>query len=452
MTLMPHSLLGRTAWTIATMLLLFMVFSMGAAVYFIFIPMAKRSADDFAAEIVAAAHSLQSLPEEMHAELKQQLLLDHGLVVTEHTHSRAETPVDAPNFFFFRESLARRAGEDIAIIGSEKGPLVWVDVPAHGRLFRLGFDRERAGTNPPVVIGLAICGGAMLTLLASFLEVRKVIKPLEQLSATARELGHGQNPPPVVEEGPKEIAELARAFNRMASDLQAMSENRNVIIAGLSHDLRTPLTRLELATEMLSKDSEPNLVAAIRRDLAAMNKLIGQFLQFSRGIEDERPEDLDLWETIKSQAANLKHLGARIQLHRHNPPCVYHADPVALQRVLSNLLENAAHYGGGSPIDVNLHCTEEAVSIEICDRGPGIPADQIEAVFRPFHRLEQAHGSKSGGSGLGLAIARQLAVKHRWTIELLPREAGGTVAKLCLPPAQRRCLHDVDRPIATELA
>jgi len=444
--LAPRSLLGRTALTIAATLLVFMIISMGAAVYFIFIPTAKRSTDDFAAVIISAAHSLQSLPEDMHEELRQQLLLDHGLIVSEQTHSLAEKSFDAPYFLFFRESLARRAGEDLAIFGTETSPLVWVDVPAHGRLYRLGFDRERAGTNPPVAILLAICGGAVLTLLASFLEVRKVIEPLERLSATARELGHGQNPPPLAEEGPREIAELAGAFNRMATDLRAMSENRNVIIAGLSHDLRTPLTRLELAVEMLSKDANPKLIAGIRRDLAAMNNLIEQFLQFSRGIEDERTEDLDLWETIESQAADLGREGARLRLHRHNPPCVYHADPVALERVLSNLLENAARYGGDKAIDVNLYCTDKAVSVEICDRGPGIPADQVEAVFRPFHRLEQARGSKSGGSGLGLAIARQLAIKHRWTIDLLPRKGGGTVAKLSLPPAQRRCSHDAPPP------
>lgn len=448
MKLALQSLRGRAALTIALTLMLFMIISMSAASYFIFVPMAQRSADDFAAVVVSAAHSLQSLPEELHAELQQRLLQDHGLIVTEHTHSMSEKTLDLPYFLFFRESLARRAGEELPIFESGTGPLVWVDIPAHGRVFRLGFDRERVGTNPPIVLILAIFVGTVLTMIASILEVRRVVEPLERLSVTADELGHGQTPPPLAEDGPKEIAALARAFNRMSSDLQAMSENRNVIIAGLSHDLRTPLTRLELAIEMLSKDLNPKLVAGIRRDLAGMNRLIGQFLQFSRGIEDERPEDLDLWEAIESQAADLKREGAQLRLHRHDPPCVYHADPVALERVLSNLLENAAHYGGDAPVDVNLYCTDQAVSIEICDRGPGIPADQIEAVFRPFHRLERARSSKSGGSGLGLAIARQLAIKHRWTIDLLPREGGGTIAKLGLPPAQRRCSQDSPPPVS----
>jgi two-component system osmolarity sensor histidine kinase EnvZ len=262
------------------------------------------------------------------------------------------------------------------------------------------------------------------------------------MSATVQAVGRGHNPPALSEDGPKEIAALARAFNQMSSDIQELSENRTVIVAGISHDLRTPLTRLELAVEMLSEDSDPTLVAGIRRDLAAMNRLIAQFLQFSRGIEDERPKDLDLWRVIESQSADIKRQGVELHLHRNDPPCVYFADPVALERVLANLLGNAAQYGRGEPIDVNLNCTEKEVSIEICDRGPGIPADQVEAVFRPFRRLETARSDSNGGSGLGLAIARQLAVKHGWTIDLLPRNGGGTVARLGLPPSQRRCTHN----------
>ena len=188
---------------------------------------------------------------------------------------------------------------------------------------------------------------------------------------------------------------------------------------------------------MLSEDSEPQLVAGIRRDLAAMNSLIGQFLDFSRGLGDECPVQLDLWQVIEAQAADLRRDGLEVQLSGCEAPCPYLADPSALQRMLANLLENAAHYGGDAAIDIDLQCDERAVAIRICDRGPGIPSDQAEAVFRPFHRLETARGKRTGGSGLGLAIARQLAIKHGWTIELLPREGGGTVAKVGLPVDQR---------------
>lgn len=432
---MPRSLLGRSAFTIAVTLLIFMVVSLGAAVYFIAIPMAKRSADDFAAVIVSAAHSMESLPEELHAELQRQMLQDHGLIVTTHTRALPEKNFDVPYYLFFQDSLARRAGQQLSIVESTKGPLIWVDVPAHEMIVRIGFDRKRLGTNPPVVLLVAIGGGALLTLLVSFLEVRRVAEPLDRMAAAVQEVGRGNKPPALSEEGPKEIAVLGRAFNRMSSDLQELAENRTVIVAGISHDLRTPLTRLGLAVEMLDEKSDPQLVAGIRRDLAAMNALISQFLDFSKGLTDEQPVQLDLWKIIEEQAADLRRDGFDVRLSGCGTPCPYVADPVALRRLLANLLENAAHYGGGAPIDIDLQCDERTVSVEICDRGPGIPTDQAEAVFRPFHRLETARDSRTGGSGLGLAIARQLANKHGWTIELLPRDGGGTIAKVGLPIA-----------------
>ena len=413
-----------------------MVISLGAAVYFIAIPMAERSADDFAAVIVSSAQTIQSSPGELHEELKQHLLENHGLIVATQRPALAEKTFDVPYYIFFQESLARHAGQELKIIESEDGPLIWVDVPTDGMTMRMGFDRERLGTNPPIVLILAIGGGALLTLLASLLEVRRVVGPLARMSVAVEEVGRGHNPPALAEDGPKEIAALARAFNRMSSDIQELSENRTVVVAGISHDLRTPLTRLGLAVEMLSEDSDPELVARIRRDLAAMKSLIDQFLQFSQDLGDEQPVEVDLGQVLEAQVAELRRGGTVVHLNSCDP-CPYRADPVALDRLLVNLLENAAHYGSGEEIGVELRCDEQAVSIEICDRGPGIPADQAEAVFRPFHRLETARGSRTGGSGLGLAIARQLANKHGWTIELLPREGGGTVAKVVLPPAQR---------------
>ena len=444
MKLMPRSLHGRSALTIALTLTVFVIVSLGSAVYFILIPMAKRSADDFAGIVVQAAHSIESLPEDMHAELKQQLLHNHGLIVTTQRRSLPEKTFDVPYYIFFQESLARRAGQKLSLIESTKGPLIWVDVPAHDISVRIGFDRRRLGTNPPFVLLAIIGGGALLTLLVSYLEVRRVSEPLAKLSTAAQEVGRGRTPEPVPVGGPKEIAALAQAFNQMSSDIRDLSENRTVIVAGISHDLRTPLTRMEIAVELLSDDADPALIAGLRRDLAAMNQLIAKFLQFSRGIEDDDPADLDLWQLIEAQSEDIRRQGVEVRLHRHDPPCVYYADAIALARVLANLLGNAAQYGNGAPIDVRLHCTENDVWIDICDRGPGVPAVQVEAVFRPFHRLETARSDSAGGSGLGLAIARQLCVKHGWSVDLMPRDGGGTVARLQLPTAQRRCSHNTD--------
>lgn len=414
-----------------------MIVLMSAAIYFVYVPLAKRHATDFAAEIVSAAHLLQDLPESMHDEIRRELLLDHGLIVAEDEDTSPESAVTTSAIPFFRKALTEQAGEELTIYDSGAGPFTWVNVPAHGKMYRIGFDRNRLGTNPPVALLLVLAGGALLTLLASIAEVRRVVRPLDQLSGAVQKLASGLNPAPLPEEGPAEIVSVARAFNQLMSDLKQMADNRTVMIAGISHDLRTPLTRMAIAIEML--DCEPNakLVERLRRDIDRMNDLIGQFLQFSQGVEDECPAQLDLWRVLEGIAHDLHRDGTEVRLRRNDPPCVYYADPVALERVLTNLLKNAVSYGKGRPVDVELNCTAEKVSIEILDRGPGIPEEAIEAVFRPFHRLETARNAVTGGTGLGLAIAHQLSVKHGWAIELLPREGGGTIARLDLPIANR---------------
>lgn len=440
MRLRPTSLFTRTAITIGVTLLFFTFVSMSAVVYFVMIPMAKRSAEDFAAEFVDAAHALQDLPEEQHLALTQKLLSDHGLIVTEHDPGLVEPSANTPYLRFFREALANQVGEELPIVEDESGPMVWVDVPAHGKEFRIGFNRQRLGTNPPLATAAIAGGGALMILFVSLVEVRRIVTPLERLAQAVREVGRGKRPAPIAEDGPKEIAELSRTINRLSSEIDEMAKNRTVMMAGISHDLRTPLTRLSIAVEMLDPNNRPDLVAGIRRDLDAMNNLISQFLEFSKDAAESCPVQVDLWAIVESLAGDIEREGAELRLHRHDKPCVFFADPVALERVLSNLLKNAAQHGKGKPIDVELHCSEKDVSIKVCDRGPGIPEDKIESVFRPFERLQAARGTETGGSGLGLAIVRELATKHDWTVDLLPREGGGTVARLGLPTTCRFAL------------
>lgn len=433
MNVRPRSLFGRTAITIASTLLAFMLLAAGAAAYFIYLPMAQRYADDFAADIVSAAHQLQDLPIEMHDDLKRGLLLDHGLIVADAPGDLGAVPLGASRQPFFEQALERRAGEPLQAFSAENEPLIWVDVPAHDSIYRIGFDKERLGINPPVALLVSMLVAVALTLAASLLEVRRVVRPLQRLSSAAEQVGRGLLPPQLPTDGPEEIAALARTFNRMSSDLRELAENRTTMLAGISHDLRTPMTRMAITVEMLDEQSDPELVARLRRDLEAMDKLIDQFLQFSRGSDDERPQRIDLRQMLDKLNQELGDDGAELRLHCSDAGCVIDAEALALERVLTNLLKNASQYSDGQPVDIYLDCCADRASVDICDRGPGIPSDQVETVFRPFQRLEQARSAHTGGSGLGLAIARQLALKHDWAVDLLPREGGGTVARLSLP-------------------
>jgi len=427
MRFLPRSLLARTATTISLALLLFMVITLSAAVYFMAMPIGKRSADDLAALMILAANTWHETAPAEQPELRQQLLQDHGLAVAVQTPTLPALRIDYPYFLFLRSALARRAGQPIDILRNPGGQRLWVDIPVDGATVRLGIQRDRLSASPPIVLILVISGGALLALFTSLAVVRRVVGPLKQLSAAAREVGHGGNPPPLAEDGPDELASLARAFNRMSAEVHELLENRTVLVAGISHDLRTPLTRLGLAMEMLGDSGGPGLVAGIQRDLAAMENLIKQFMELAQGLTEEHEEELDLWQILCDQVEDLRRAGHDVNLVSGSS-CHFLGDPVALSRVLANLLDNAAHHGDGKPIEAELVCDPQHLCFRISDRGPGIPEAELDAVFRPFHRLDTAREDRTGGSGLGLAIARQLANKNGWTIELKPRPGGGTVA------------------------
>ena len=434
--LSARSLLVRTAGTIALALLLFVVISLGAAAWFVAIPIARQSADDLATVMILTAESCRETSGKNRPRLRQQLRQDLGFTISEQMPALPEHQVSFPYFMFLTEALERRTGEDIAILKDPNGEQLWVDIPTSDGIVRLGFDRDRMTIRPPTVLLLVIGGGILLTIFTSFFVVRRVIRPLDHLYSAVREVGQGHWPQPLAEDGPEELATLARAFNGMSAQVQALLANRTVLVAGISHDLRTPLTRLGLAVEMLSGDSDPDLVAGIRRDLEDMENLIRQFKELAQGLDEERNEEMEIWGLLEAQAANIERQGNKVRL-TGNGPCHYRGNPLALKRILANLLDNAAHYGEGNPIDVDCQCTDKSIYIRICDRGPGIPEEQAQLVFRPFYRLETVRSVRTGGSGLGLAIASQLAKTNGWLIELNPRDGGGTEAKLELPVADR---------------
>jgi two-component system osmolarity sensor histidine kinase EnvZ len=213
----------------------------------------------------------------------------------------------------------------------------------------------------------------------------------------------------------------------MARQVKALMDNRTTLLAGISHDLRTPLARLRLGLEMMPENANPALIARMERDMEEMNRLIGGFLELAQGLGQEEKQAVDL-------AALLGDLAQDTALEwRAPPPCIREVAPMALRRILANLIENALRYGGGKPVSMACDCAEGWSRISVFDRGPGIPPDQAEKVFRPFYRLESSRSSATGGSGLGLAIARQLADANGWKIELLAREGGGTEARLTIP-------------------
>ena len=266
------------------------------------------------------------------------------------------------------------------------------------------------------LLGLAL-GGAWL--IASTLS-----RPLGAIAAAARAVGRGQPPAPLAETGPREMRTVSTAFNRMAGDLAAMERERAMVLAGISHDLRTPLSRLRLAIEMSGTDKET--AAGMGMDVEEMDKVIGQFLAFARG-EDEAPVEGDLNALIAEIAESYRKRDQAISFVPGDVASLRFA-PMAIRRALTNLIDNASRYAGGA-IEIRTRRDGVKVLIEVMDRGPGVPAGDLERMKQPFTRLNEAR-SGAGGAGLGLAIVDRIARAHGGRFELVQREGGGLVARI----------------------
>jgi two-component system, OmpR family, osmolarity sensor histidine kinase EnvZ len=271
--------------------------------------------------------------------------------------------------------------------------------------------------------GLALLA---LSLAGAWLIASTITQPLAALTRAAGRIGSGAPHEPLAETGPRELRTVARAFNRMAGSLESMERERAMVLAGISHDLRTPLSRLRLALEM--SGAEPRAAQAMIEDIGEMDGIIGQFLDFARGENEEKSvQDLDL--LARELGEHYARLQKRVAVRCGGVPPLRFAR-TAVRRAISNLVDNALRYAG-EPVEVETRRENGAALVEVRDRGPGVPAAEAERLKRPFTRLDDSRGG-SGGSGLGLAIVERVARAHDGSLELLPRLGGGLVARLTL--------------------
>lgn len=272
----------------------------------------------------------------------------------------------------------------------------------------------------------------LLTVLAlSLLGITSVTRPLARLSRAARQLGDDLDSPPLKESGPKEVAATAVAFNRMQRRIREQVEERERLFSAISHDLKTPITRMRLRAEMLDDPLQRERFCA---SLDELSELVKGALASVKGLdlhEEPQPTDLNALTTELAEALRLQ--GGEVQVAGQVAGQVapLTVKPLAMKRCLANLLENAVFYGHRAR--VTLEEQAGVVRLHIHDSGPGIPKDQLGRVFSPFVRLEVSRSRHTGGSGLGLGIARHIARAHGGDITLTNHPAGGLLATLTLP-------------------
>ncbi len=268
----------------------------------------------------------------------------------------------------------------------------------------------------------------LLSVLAlSLLGITSVTRPLARLSRAARQLGDDLASPPLKESGPKEVAATAVAFNRMQRRIQEQIDERERLFSAISHDLKTPITRMRLRAEMLDDTAQRERFCA---SLDELSELVKGALASVKGLDlHEDPQPTDLNALLLEIVEGLRLHGGEVSLYGTVLPLT--VKPLALKRCLANLLENAVFYGQKATVTIEEQ--EGVVTLSIHDNGPGIPDAQLSRVFSPFVRLEASRSRYTGGSGLGLGIARHIARAHGGDIVLTNHSSGGLVATLTLP-------------------
>ncbi|MBI3898470.1 MAG: HAMP domain-containing protein [Gammaproteobacteria bacterium] len=265
-------------------------------------------------------------------------------------------------------------------------------------------------------------------LLVSFIAVRWITRPLAALSQAADGLGRDLRRAPLPETGPRETRLAAQAFNAMQSRLRGYLQDRERLLAAVSHDLKTPITRLRLRAELLTDET---LKEKFVRDLGEMESMAAATLEFMQTAYDgEALQLMDINALLESMQADREEMGQSVMVEGQ-AYAPYPVKPIALKRALANLIDNAIKYGVRPVIRVEDSATQ--LSIVVADEGPGIPESLMEQVFEPFCRLEPSRSRETGGAGLGLSIARDIVHSHRGELVLRNRSIGGLEAILRLP-------------------
>ncbi|MEW6120818.1 MAG: ATP-binding protein [Pseudomonadota bacterium] len=391
-------------------------------------PLLRAASSDFAALIVLSAQSWIELPAERRAALQDALAGAYGLRLVDAREPLAGEVSRLPFVLLLERRLGTLTRQPARVVWDPQQQRYVADIRLGDSALRFTFTRERIGTNPPLAILAILLASLSLALLVAHLVSRRLTRPLTRLEGAVQAVGRGETPALPLETGVRELDGLSLEFNDMARQLRSQTQTRATMLAGVSHDLRSPIARLRMAVELARTQPDPARFDDMERYLEQMDGMISDFIDYGRGISRQAPQRLELCPWLAQRAS--EHQAAF-------SPCgdiVLSTDPAALARVLANLLENARRYAPGQPPQLRCSYDKQAVQIDVLDRGPGIPGDQIEQVFAPFYRGDTAR--QSPGSGLGLAIVREICRAHGWHIELRNREGGGLRARLLLPCGQ----------------
>lgn len=428
---LPRSLLGRSLLIIVTPLVLLQV--VAAVIFFEahWNKISLRLARGLAGDIAAIVDLMRQYPGPEHRRWIFNLAADHmGIVasmrddeILPNTQPVARNRIERMLIRATREGVAKPFQIDTRSLPRR----VVVEIQLSDGVLRVVTLRKRLFSSTTYVFVLWMVGTSMILFAVATVFMRNQVKPVRRLAAAADDFGKGRDVPRFKPEGATEVRQAAAAFLAMRQRITRQISQRTEMLAGVSHDLRTPLTRMKLQLALLG---EAEVAAELEEDIAEMEHMLEGYLAFARGEGAETTAPGNLTELLDEVVAQARRKGGVIDLHTEGE-IVVPFRPHALKRCLSNLIDNAIRFAGH--VSARAGRRGDAIEVIIDDDGPGIPEDQREEVFKPFFRLESSRNPVTGGVGLGLTIARDVIRGHGGDIELSDAPGGGLRVRLRLP-------------------
>ncbi|MEF1308700.1 two-component system sensor histidine kinase EnvZ [Vibrio mytili] len=366
------------------------------------------------------------------APLRRQLLERLGVTVHGVDSEKASEYAHAMSIDLMSEEMTQELGSptEVRLFLGDESYVLWMQIEKlPNSLIRIPLSELQEEDFAPLFRNSLIM--ALLIIIGGWLFIRLQNRPLVALEKAAKEVGQGDIPPPLPEKGATEIRSVTRAFNQMSKGIQQLEEDRALLMAGISHDLRTPLTRIRLATEMMSPQ-DSYLAEGIISDTEECNEIISQFMDYLKPVNKESFELVDISAIAGDVANSQSGYEAEIETDLTTNLPQAKGSPIAIKRAVSNLVVNALRYGD-SWVKVSTGVTADKQLVWICveDNGPGIEQSQIAKLFEPFTRGDTARGSE--GTGLGLAIVKRIVSQHSGAVVMRNRSEGGLMAQISFP-------------------
>ncbi|MCG9556036.1 MULTISPECIES: two-component system sensor histidine kinase EnvZ [Vibrio] len=415
-----------------TLLVASQVFSYYAVFNYALMPSLQQFNKILAHELNLVLDQDSDMDIEIDAPLRQRVLEQLGVTVHAKDSGAADEYYHAVAIDLMSEEMTKELGSEteVRLMLGKESYVLWMDIAQlPNSLIRIPLSELQEEDFAPLFRNSLIM--AMLIVAGGWLFIRLQNRPLITLEKAAQGVGRGEIPPPLPVQGAQEIRSVTRAFNQMSKGIQELEEDRALLMAGISHDLRTPLTRIRLATEMMSPE-DGYLAEGIISDTEECNEIISQFMDYLKPVDRDSFQAVfvdDIAREVSSSEGGYE-VQIETDISESMKPAL--GNPIEMKRAVSNLVVNALRYGNGwVKVSTGMTADNKLAWVTVEDNGPGIPQDQVGKLFEPFTRGDTARGSE--GTGLGLAIVKRIVSQHQGAVVVNNRSEGGLKAQISFP-------------------